>query len=364
MPDDAGRVFISYSHDSPEHAGIVLSLSNRLRSEGIDCVLDQYESSPPEGWPRWMDREIGKAQFVLMICTERYYSRVMGQERPGVGLGIAWEGSLIYNHIYINGSLNTKFIPVIFDRSHIRYIPTPLLGATRYCLDAEYENLYGRLIEKPPAEKPQLGQRRPLPEREVKTNIAMLLSMPVDPDLWNQANWRATVFMFPQSGSSLPTLGLGFANESAARQIFQNWRERYGLRDEFEELRVSIIEGDIPGSGPGYSVHVGADVENVFRHFQKLGVLTDGDMLAITSRINRMDAPNSPRLAAFKDAYRIFKTYFLAPVLVDEGGAKILKPMLDLRIFKGQIHFRHVNEIGDDDQDRVVLGKSDSKGAI
>jgi hypothetical protein len=48
---------------------------------------------------------------------------------------------------------------------------------------------YNRLIGKPPAEKPQLGKRKPLPEREVKTNVAMLLSLPVEPDLWNRANW-------------------------------------------------------------------------------------------------------------------------------------------------------------------------------
>ncbi len=54
-------------------------------------------------------------------------------------------------------------------------------------------------------------------------------------------------------------------------------------------------------------------------------------------------------LAAFKEAYGRFKTYFLAPVLVAEGGTKVLKPMVDMRIFKGKIHFRHVDEIGDND---------------
>ena len=51
------EVFISYSHDTVEHVEAVLELSDRLRSEGIDCVLDQYEVSPPEGWPRWMDKK-------------------------------------------------------------------------------------------------------------------------------------------------------------------------------------------------------------------------------------------------------------------------------------------------------------------
>jgi hypothetical protein len=34
------RVFISYSHDSPEHKQRILELSERLR--GIDTQLDQY----------------------------------------------------------------------------------------------------------------------------------------------------------------------------------------------------------------------------------------------------------------------------------------------------------------------------------
>lgn len=350
-------VFISYSHDSPEHARKVLSLSNRLRSEGIDCVLDQYEASPPEGWPRWMDREITKAQFVLMICTEPYYRRVMGQEKPGAGLGIAWEGSLIYNHIYNNSSLNTKFIPVVFDRLHVEFIPTPLQGVTRYHLDEEYEKLYARLIGQPPAEKPPLGKRRPLPERDVKTNIAMFLSLPVDPDLWNQAKWRTTVFMRPLENDSPPIFGLGFTDEDAARQIFQSWRDRYGSQDQFEELRVSIVEGEIPGCRPGYSVLVGGEPQNVIRRYQKLGLMMDNDLLAISSRVNRMTAPNSPNLAAFKEAYGQFKAYFLAPVLVDKDGTKVLKPILDLSILKRTIHFRTVSEIGKNDPDIVVLPK-------
>jgi hypothetical protein len=50
------KVLISYSHDSPEHADRVRELSDRLRADGIDCILDQYEVSPPEGWPLWMDK--------------------------------------------------------------------------------------------------------------------------------------------------------------------------------------------------------------------------------------------------------------------------------------------------------------------
>ena len=172
-PDDLGTVFISYTHEGPDHAQAVLDLSKSLRDEGIDCVLDRYEASPPEGWPQWMDREIKKAQFVLMICTEAYYNRVMGKEKPGIGLGIAWEGHLIYNHIYRSASRNTKFLPVIFDEAHEQYIPAPTQSATRYCLSRPdgYEQLYKRLIGKAPTEKPPLGKLKALPQRKVRTTF-------------------------------------------------------------------------------------------------------------------------------------------------------------------------------------------------
>jgi WD40 repeat protein len=39
MPSQPPRVFISYSHDSPEHAQHVLELAERLRKDGIDAQL-------------------------------------------------------------------------------------------------------------------------------------------------------------------------------------------------------------------------------------------------------------------------------------------------------------------------------------
>ncbi len=48
-----------------------------------------------------------------MVCTETYYQRVMGEEESGKGLGVRWEGNLIYGEIYRAGTMNTKFIPRI-----------------------------------------------------------------------------------------------------------------------------------------------------------------------------------------------------------------------------------------------------------
>lgn len=170
MRDDPPRVFVSYSHDSSEHAERVLLLADRLRSDGIEVNIDQYEISPPEGWQRWMDRQIRDAKFVLMVCTENYYRRVMGDENVGVGLGVRWEGNLIYQQLYDSGTSNTKFIPVLLSGCKAADIPGPTKSASYYFPESDdgYENLYRRLTNQPRARKPTLGILRELPSRERK----------------------------------------------------------------------------------------------------------------------------------------------------------------------------------------------------
>ena len=73
------RVFISYSHDSPEHSERVCALADRLRQDGIESHIDQYEPAPPQGGPRWMQQQIEHADFVMLVCTPTYRRRFEGQ---------------------------------------------------------------------------------------------------------------------------------------------------------------------------------------------------------------------------------------------------------------------------------------------
>lgn len=162
------RVFVSYSHDSPGHVQRVLELANRLRSQGVDCHVDQYEVSPPEGWPAWMEDQIRSARFVLVVCTEVYARRVAGQEEPGRGLGARWEGAIITQTLYDNGGRNDKFIPVVFKADDVATIPLFLRGATRYDLStpAGYQDLYRHLTDQPRVIRPPLGAVEVLPPVE------------------------------------------------------------------------------------------------------------------------------------------------------------------------------------------------------
>jgi hypothetical protein len=142
------RVFITYSHDSPEHRRRVLALAERLRKDGVDAYFDQYVAgTPAKGWPRWMEDRLEWAQFVLVICTETYQRRFLGREEPGKGKGVDWEGSFITLEMYHARSATSKFVPVLFDLEDKRFIPGQLSGHTYYLLSSEdnYAKLYAFL---------------------------------------------------------------------------------------------------------------------------------------------------------------------------------------------------------------------------
>lgn len=169
MDERPPRVFISYTHDSREHKKRVLALSDRLRDDGVDCTTDQYETSPPEGWPRWMQRQVRESDFVLVVCTETYDRRFRGDEVRGRGKGADWEGAAIIQALYDGQGRNTKFIPVALSPPDVAHVPAPLAGAT-YVLDSDdgYHDLYRRLTGQPWVERPPLGTRKPLPRRARK----------------------------------------------------------------------------------------------------------------------------------------------------------------------------------------------------
>jgi hypothetical protein len=158
------KVFVSYSHDSDQHSQRVLALSNQLRKHGVDAALDQYETRPPQGWPRWCEEQLrpDHSEFVLVVCTEMYLNRIEGRVPADEGRGVFWEGSVIYSYLY-DQKTDARFIPIVFDRSAEGYIPRPLKGASYYRLetfglaDAGYNALYRELTHQRAVEKPPLG---------------------------------------------------------------------------------------------------------------------------------------------------------------------------------------------------------------
>ena len=180
------RVFISYSHDSVEHLDRVWNLSDRLRQDGVDCRIDQYEESPPEGWPRWCSKQVDEAEFVLIICTEIYRQRYEGKGDPGTGRGVRWEGHVITQDLYEAETGNVKFVPVVFSAIDSAQIPKEVRSATYYNVASEqgYEKLFRRLTNQPERRPSKVAERlksmstRDSEQDSPKEASSQLLSMP------------------------------------------------------------------------------------------------------------------------------------------------------------------------------------------
>jgi hypothetical protein len=154
-------------------------------------------------------------------------------------------------------------------------------------------------------------------------------------------------------------MGIVFGNGLIGQQIFLNWIGEFSNRDEFDAIRVSVIEGDIAGMKSGYSVHLSADRLNLLAHATSVGaVITEGDQWTLRSLICRMHpTPGiSVMLPQFKREFAKHGEYLLAPVIARDGQ---LWFEVELGIIKRTIYFREVGEIGeDDDADAVVVKAS------
>ena len=153
------KVFISYSHQDAIYENKVLEFSNKLRSEGIDASIDLYEEAPSEGWPRWMENQIRKSDYVLVLCSKSYYEKFYSDEK---GKGVTWEVSIIYQYLYDSNVETKKFIPIFFEKGEEEFIPTPIKSFTYYNIGADegYNNLYWRLRGAQKTVKPPLAIQR------------------------------------------------------------------------------------------------------------------------------------------------------------------------------------------------------------
>jgi hypothetical protein len=159
----APSVFVSYSHDSEAHEQRVLALADRLRADGIDVRLDQYDVERPFGWLRWMEQQVVDCKFVLVVCTSTYRKRFDREDTGDEGQGAKWEASIAQQILYEAGTRNDKLVPVLFEEGTDKDVPLTLRAYTRYRLPGDYEGLLRRLTGQPRTPPPPIGPRKVMP---------------------------------------------------------------------------------------------------------------------------------------------------------------------------------------------------------
>ena len=101
------KVFISYSHDSPEHKRWVSELGAKLRRNGVDAILDQWELKLDQDLTQFVESGIRDADRVLVICTNSYVRKANAGED-----GVGYEPMIVTRKLVEDLGTN-KFIPII-----------------------------------------------------------------------------------------------------------------------------------------------------------------------------------------------------------------------------------------------------------
>jgi hypothetical protein len=151
------RVFISYSHDSADHNDWVLQVATILREKGIDANLDRWDLQPGDDLPHFMEQQLDAADYILMICTEKYVKKA----NDGEG-GVGYEKMIITSSLLSKINSN-KIIPII--RQDGSSICPTFLKTKKYIdfsIDSEFDckidELLRTLWKAPLHKKPEIGK--------------------------------------------------------------------------------------------------------------------------------------------------------------------------------------------------------------
>lgn len=178
------KVFISYSHDSLEHKKWVLDLAIRLRNNGIDSIIDQWELKPGDDLPHFMETNLANSDFVLMICTDLYV------EKANLGKGgVGYEKMIITSNL-LTGIDENKIIPIIKQTGEHK---TPTFLKTKIYIDLsntsnfefEMDDLLRTIHKSPLFKKPPVGnnpfkKQDDSEELKSKSGIYELMTIIVD----------------------------------------------------------------------------------------------------------------------------------------------------------------------------------------
>jgi TIR domain len=152
----APTAFISYSHDSQEHKRWVLEFATRLRSNGVDATLDQWELGPGSDLPHFMEQAIVNASRILMVCTARYVEKA----NRGTG-GVGYEKMIVTADLLQRIGSN-RVIPIVRQSGTVQ-LPTFLASklyidlSTPDQFETGFDQLLRDLLGAPLFRKPPLA---------------------------------------------------------------------------------------------------------------------------------------------------------------------------------------------------------------
>jgi len=151
------EVFITYSWDSPEHEQRVLDLTNHLRTNGFDTVIDKglSQNETATNFVKMMHKAMAEHEKVVVVLSQGYKTKA---ENFKGGVGEEYE--ILINDVKDHP---TKYILASFEGRGDDIVPLGLKG--RDIVDLSSSNgentLFGKLMDHKKYEFAEVGKDKP-----------------------------------------------------------------------------------------------------------------------------------------------------------------------------------------------------------
>ena len=174
--ETAPKLFISCSWISPRHKLRVLDLAQKLRTSGVDPILDKWELKEGQDTIAFMERMVTDPTIdkILMVVDKDYTEKANAREG-----GIGTEAQIISKEIYDNKG-QEKFVALVLEKDANGKPYLPLYYQSRIYIDfseshseKEFEKLLRWIFDKPLYVKPDDGLSEDDEERQI--NIEALV---------------------------------------------------------------------------------------------------------------------------------------------------------------------------------------------
>lgn len=264
------KVFISYAWTNPEYKERVNLFAQRLNYYGIEIILDQWELGGGNDLYKFMERSVTDTSVdkVLILCNKEYTDRA--DKREG---GAGAETMIITPELYNSGSMQSRFVPVVFDESFSRpaYLKSRIYFdcSTDEEIENNIEDLVRCIYDKPLPKPKKLG---PIPNfiigdedvflGELKKHSALLKTY----NPLTKSQVIKTAYSFSELLiDNLEKLAFGNSEDITNEMLEEKVNAMKPLRDVYlESLENIILKTDFGGSF--VTITIEELLQNIFSH--------------------------------------------------------------------------------------------------